>query len=238
MKTALITGGSRGIGAACAALFAKNGYRVAVVYRNSTDKAKAVVSGLEGLGSLYRCDIGNSAEVAEMSRKVLDDFGHVDVLVNNAGISRTGLLHEMDDDSWNEILRCNLTGMFYVTRAFLPSMIHEKSGSIVNISSVWGISGASCEVAYSASKAGVIGFTKALAKEVGPSNIRVNCIAPGVIDTEMNSHLSPEDFDSLRDETPLCRIGTPAEVAEAVYSVAAAGFVTGQVIAVDGGFAV
>ena len=181
-----------------------------------------------------QCDVTNS-ESTELFGKA--NF-NCDVLVNNAGISQIKLITDVTDSEWRRMLDVNLTGAFIMSRRVLPNMIHRKSGSIVNISSVWGVVGASCEVHYSAAKAGLIGFTKALAKEVGPSGIRVNCIAPGVIAGKMNSRLTRSELALLADETPLGRIGTAREVAGAVRFIAGAGFITGQVLGVDGGFGV
>ena len=166
-------------------------------------------------------------------------FGNVDILINNAGIAEQKLFTDISFDDWNRIISVDLSGCFNCSKAITPFFVHQHSGSIVNISSVWGIVGASCEVHYSAAKSGVIGMTKALAKELGPSGIRVNCIAPGVINTEMNGHLSNDTLCSLADDTPLCRIGDPSEVAEAVLFLASdkASYITGQVLSVDGGFA-
>ncbi|MGN0701205.1 MAG: SDR family oxidoreductase, partial [Oscillospiraceae bacterium] len=169
--------------------------------------------------------------------EVMKSYGHIDILVNNAGISQIKLFTDITDDDWSRMLSINLTGCFNVTKAVLPSMINRKSGAVVNISSVWGVHGASCEVHYSAAKAGLIGMTKALAKEVGNSGITVNCVAPGVIDSPMNSsHLSPEELSALAEETPLGRLGRAEEVAQAVRALAENRFITGQVLGVDGGF--
>lgn len=230
MKRVLITGASRGIGAACARVFAKSGYDVIINYNYSEEEALRLA---EEIGAeTIRADVSDSAQVADMFKAA----GEVDVLVNNAGISGFYMLDAMSDDEWNRMIGVNLSGVFYCTRAVLPQMLRRKSGAIVNVSSMWGICGASCETAYSASKAGVIGLTKALAKEVGPSGIRVNCVAPGAIDTEMNKKLGEEAIKELCEETPLGRLGRPEEVAAAILFLADdEGFITGQVLSPNGG---
>lgn len=233
MKRVLITGGSRGIGAAVARLFAENGYEVIINYNKSAEKAKALA---DELGATAICaDVSDPLAVKEMFKAA----GNIDVLVNNAGISGFYMLDAMSDDEWNKMINVNLSSVFYCCREVLPQMLHRKSGAIVNVSSMWGQCGASCEVAYSAAKAGVIGFTKALAKEVGPSGIRVNCVAPGAIDTDMNKVLGQEALAEICDETPLGRLGTAEEVAEAIFYLAdKASFVTGQVLSPNGGLVI
>lgn len=236
MKNVLITGGSRGIGAACAREFAKNGFRVFLNY-NSNEKAASEISKETG-AVILKADVSNSEEINKMVDYIHQNFGKISVLVNNAGIAQQKLFFDISESEWDRMFDVNIKGMFLVTKSVLPDMINEKRGKIVNISSIWGISGASCEVHYSASKAAVIGFTKALAKEVGPSGINVNCVAPGVIDTDMNSHLDSAIKNELCEETPLCRMGTPEEIASLVYFLSSekSDFVTGQVITADGGF--
>lgn len=243
MKTVLITGASRGIGAATARLFAQNGYAVAVHYHRRADCAEALVKELteNGADAFAVCaDIADAAAVKRMVGEVLARFGHVDVLVNNAGISASGLVTDVTDADWERMMAVNLSGAFYTCRAVLPSMIARKSGAIVQVSSMWGEVGASCEVAYSTAKAGLIGLTKALAKEVAPSGIRVNCVTPGVIATEMNAHLSEEDMAVLCDETPCGRIGTPEEIAQSILFLSddRASFITGQILGVNGGMVI
>ncbi|MBQ6540371.1 MAG: 3-oxoacyl-ACP reductase FabG [Oscillospiraceae bacterium] len=234
MKTALITGGSRGIGAACAKALQRDGYDVVITYLNSGDAAADLAMEL-GCRAV-RCDVADSGRVKEM----FDLIGPVDILVCCAGISITGLFTDVTPEEWRRIFAVNVDGTYNCIRCALPHMIHEKAGSIVTVSSIWGITGASCEAAYSATKAAIIGLTKALAKELGPSNITVNCVAPGVIDTDMNKHLTAKDIDALKDETPLGVIGTPEDIAETVSFLVSpkARFITGQVISPNGGIVI
>lgn len=236
MKTALITGGSRGIGAAIARRFAKEGFRVIINYNNSEAQAKALAA--ETGGTAVRADVGSPEQVAAMAEKITAEHGALDVIVNNAGIAHFGLLTDMSEAEWQSLMNINLGGAFRVTKNLIRPMIAAGRGCVINISSMWGQVGASCEAAYSASKAGLIGLTKALAKELGPSGIRVNCIAPGVIDTDMNARLDSETLAELKDETPLGVIGSPEDVADAAYFLYENGFVTGQVIGVNGGFVI
>lgn len=232
MKTALITGASRGIGAAAARALARDGWRVIIHYNHSKDAAEALAAELSGIA--VQADVSDFAQVQAM----FDQIGPVDLLVNNAGISHYGLLTDVTEAEWHRIFGVNIDSIYHCCRCALPHMIRNQHGCIINVSSVWGVYGASCEVAYSASKAAVIGLTRALAKEVGPSNIRVNCIAPGVIDTDMMAGFSDADKAVLCDETPLCRLGTPADPAELIAFLASdrASFLTGQIIGIDGGF--
>lgn len=236
MKTALVTGGSRGIGAAIVRELSKQGWQVAFCYRSSEDIARQLATETGALA--IRCDVTDSGQVAAMVAQVQQQFRHIDLLVNNAGVAWQGLLTDMTDDDWRTVLDTSLTAAFFTCRAVIPGMVSRRMGRIINISSIWGRVGASCEAAYSAAKAGLIGLTKALAKELGPSNITVNCLCPGVIQTDMLACYTAEDLAALADETPLCRLGTPEDVAAAVCWLAndAAGFITGQVIGVDGGF--
>lgn len=239
-KSVLITGASRGIGAAIARLFAQQGYSVGLNYYHAAERAAALAKELTETGADVLLLPGNIAD-SKQAEKIVDGaaaaFGGLDVLVNNAGIAEQKLLTDITDDDWAQMLAVNLSGAFYCCRSAVPYMLRRQSGNIINISSMWGIAGASMETHYSAAKAGLIGFTKALAKELGPSHIRVNCVAPGVIDTEMNGALSEETLRSLADETPLGRLGTAQEVAEAVFFlVEKAAFITGQTLSVDGGF--
>ena len=225
----LITGASRGIGFAMAKRFAEAGYAVYALWHNQKEQ-------LDGIGALditpVHGDVADAASVAAVRNAV----GALDILVNNAAISRFGLITDLSEAEWDEMMAVNLKSVFLLSKAFLPDMIRRQSGRIINVSSIFGAVGGSCEVAYSAAKAGVIGFTKALAKEVGPSGIQVNCIAPGVIDTAMNARLSAEDLAALRDETPLGRLGTPEDVANLALFLAADKFITGEVLHIGGGY--
>lgn len=237
----LITGASRGIGAKTAELFAENGYSVAINYKESESAAYFVVDSVINAGGTaraFKADVSDPASVDRLLREVEDELGPVDVLVNNAGISVCGLLQNMTDEDFDAVMGTNVRASFCTCRAVLPGMIKRKSGAIVNVASVWGETGASCETLYSMSKAAVIGFTKALAKEVGPSGIRVNCVSPGVIDTDMNRGFSEEELLMLQNETPLCSLGTPEDVAKSIFFLCSdeARFITGQVLGVNGGF--
>ena len=266
MKNALITGGSRGIGAACVRKYRSEGFDVAFLYRSSEQEAEALAE--ETGARAIQCDVadvdevrravaqagmlfgqslhGMSADRPDADADEQDAYGSgceqgettIDVLVCNAGISIEGLVQDLTDDEWSRLQGVNLTGVLNTVRAAVPGMISRKSGSIVLMSSMWGRNGASCEAAYSATKAALIGLGQGLAKELGPSGIRVNMVAPGVIDTDMNKGRSPEDWEEILADTPLGRIGKPEEVAELVYFLTSdkAGFITGQTIGIDGGF--
>ena len=240
METALITGGSRGIGAAIAAALARAGYAVAINYNHSAEAAEALAASLraEGRAALpVQADVSDPAQVAAMFAAVERQLGAVSVLVNNAGIAQQKLFTDLSDADWRRMMGVHLDGAFYCCRAALPAMIRARYGRILNIASMWGQVGGSCEVHYWAAKAGLIGLTKALAKEEGPSGITVNCIAPGVVDTDMMASFSAEDRAALADETPVCRLGNADEVAAAAVFLCspAAGFITGQVLGVNGG---
>ncbi len=244
MRTALITGGSRGIGAALSVAFAQAGYAVAVNYKNSKDKAerlaKIITESYSVPAIAVECNVADCNAVKEMFTIVNNKLGSVEVLVNNAGVSSQQIITDVTPEQWKSIIGTNLDGVFYCSKHALPLMISKKQGVIINISSMWGQIGASCEVAYSASKAGVIGFTKALAKEVAPSGIRVNCIAPGVVMTDMMSCFDPDAINKLKEETPLQELGTPKDIADAAVFLASnrAKFITGQVLGVNGGFVI
>lgn len=237
MKNVLITGGSRGIGAAAVKKFANEGFRVFLNFNRSETHALKLA---EETGAIpVKADISDINQVKKMI-ELIDSYGGTDILVNNAGVAKQILFTDITEEEWDRVFDTNVKGMFLVTREAVKSMINKKSGKIINLSSMWGITGGSCEVHYSASKAAVIGFTKALAKELGLSGITVNCVAPGVIDTEMNENLTNEDREMLCEETPLGRVGTPEETAELIYFLASdrASFITGQVISNNGGIVI
>lgn len=243
MKTVLITGAARGIGRAAAFKFAEEGFAVAVNYKRSREAAEKVCVEIEargGCAAAFCADISDYGAVRKMANDVVECFGGIDVLVNNAGVALPqGLFCDFDSETAQRVFDTNVFGMMNCCRAVLPYFVKKHSGKIVNLSSVWGVCGGSCEVIYSASKAAVIGFTKALAREMAPSGICVNCVAPGMIDTDMNAHLSVEDMEAFREEIPMMRIGNPQEAAAAIFYFAsdAASYVTGQVLSVDGGIA-
>ena len=234
----LITGGSRGIGEACVRAFCQRGDSVAFLYRTNHERAKALA--LETGAIAIATDLSNAELATAATKQAIEALGGIDVLVNNAGISQIKLFGDITDEDWRKMIDTNLSGAFYVSRETSRLMVAQQKGFIVNIGSMWGKIGASCEVHYSAAKAGLRGMTMALAKELGPSGITVNCIEPGLIDTEMNAALDAETRRALCDETPLCRVGTPDDVAAAVlfFCSDAASFITGQCLGVDGGFAV
>lgn len=236
MKTVLITGGSRGIGKACVKKFAQNGYTVFFTYINN-DAAAKETSGETGAVGI-KCDVSKSAEIDKLFDRIVSlGVTRLDCIVNNAGIAEQKMFCDISESDWDRIFDTNVKGTFLITKKFTPEMINAKKGSIVNISSIWGLSGGSCEVHYASSKAAVIGFTRALSDELALSGIRVNCVAPGVINTDMNAHLTSDDLKELADETPLGRIGNPEEIAETVYYLSdSASFITGEVIKVSGGF--
>lgn len=242
-KTVLITGASRGIGKATAKMFAEKGWNVLINYLNSEEAALTLRDDLNitsGAAEVFKADVSKRSQVEQLVAYGLERFGDIDVLVNNAGLSQTGLFGEITEQEWDAVFAVNLKGVFNCCQSVLPVMLRKKRGKIINVSSIWGMVGASCEVPYSAAKAGVIGLTKALAKELGPSNIQVNCVAPGIIETEMLMHLSPEELAELKNETPLQKIGRPEDAAGTIAFLASAGadFITGQVLSPNGGFVI
>ena len=232
MARVLVTGGSRGIGAAVVRAFARRGHRVSFLYEKN-DAAAGLVSQETGAAAL-RADVADKAAV----EAAFQTIGPVDILVNNAGVCHYGLISQITPGEWDRLFAVNVRGIYNCVNAALPGMLREQSGSIVNLSSMWGQVGASCEAAYSATKGAVIALTKALAKELGPSGIRVNAVAPGVILTDMVANVDPGVLADLAEETPMGRNGTPEDVAEAVYSLSLAEFITGQVLPVNGGYVI
>ena len=242
-KTVIVTGASKGIGAATAILFAQKGYNVVINYNNSYESASLLCRSLASHGysvMMQKANVANRLEVELMVKETLYKFGSLDVLVNNAGIAYQGLITDTDEIDFDRIIDVNLKGVFNCCKSVIPSMVSQQSGKIINISSMWGQVGASCEVAYSAAKAGVIGLTKALAKELAPSGITVNAIAPGLIETSMNASISVEDLNSFVEQIPLSRMGSADEIAQAVYFLASenADYITGQILGVNGGYVV
>ncbi len=241
MKTVLITGASRGIGCETARKFGEKGYKVAINYNRSESAANALrdsIVAFGGCAEVFRADVSDENQVKQMIADITAKLGGVDILVNNAGIApKQALFTDFSEDDAKAVFDTNVFGMMNCARNVIPHMVSQKWGRIINISSIWGICGGSCEVLYSSSKAAVIGFTKALAKELAPSGINVNCVAPGMIDTHMNAHLSKEDIDTFCQDVPLGRVGTPGDVAETVLFLASDGasYITGQTITVDGG---
>lgn len=239
MKTVIVTGGSRGIGAAIVKELAKENYNVVLNYNNSEEAAKKIKKELEERNikiEIYKADVSNREEVKRMVQFTLEKYKNIDVLINNAGINQIKPFMDITEEEWNKIMQVNLNSVFYCCQEVLQTMIHNKKGCIINISSIWGRIGASCEVPYSASKAAIDGLTKALAKEMGPSNIRVNSIAPGIIETDMNKELSQEDLKEIIYQIPLGRIAKPEELVKSIKWLIEDEYVTGQIISVDGGW--
>lgn len=240
-KTVLITGGARGIGRAISLIFSRNNFNIIINYNNSYNLANDLLKEILSYGfsaEIYKADISDINQVLSMVKYCIAKYNKIDVLVNNAGIAQQKLFTDISESDWNNMINTNLTGAFFCTKEVVKNMIKNKSGKIINISSIWGITGASCEVHYSVSKAGIIGLTKSLAKELGPSNIQVNCIAPGIINTDMLADFNQEDLDVLKNDTPLMRLGTPEDIAKCVYFLASdnSDFITGQVISPNGGY--
>jgi len=237
-KTVLVTGASGSIGNAIASLFAKKGYNTVFHYNKNTIDTEMLKNFDSTIA--VKADLTVKNDIQRMFEQIEETFGSVDILINNAGTSYIGLFSEMTDNEIDELIDIDLKATLLCSKAAIPNMVHKKDGCIVNVSSMWGEVGASCEAVYSAAKAGIIGFTKALAKELGPSNIRVNCVSPGFIFSKMNENIDKSAVEELKNETPLCRLGTPEDVANAVYFIAteSASFITGQVLSVNGGLTV
>ena len=239
MQYILVTGGSRGIGKGIVQALSTQGFNVILNYNKSEENAKQIQQELIQKGykiEIFKADVSNLKEVQNMIDFVISKFNTIDILINNAGISKWGLFTDLEENEWDKIINTNLKSMYNVSKTVLPYMINRKEGCIINISSIWGITGASCEVAYSASKAGVIGLTKALAKELGPSNIRVNAIAPGYIETDMNKNIKKEDIDVLVDEIPLGKLGRVEDITKCIKWLLEDSYTTGQVININGGW--
>ena len=234
-KVVVVTGGSRGIGAEIVKFLAKLGYKVILNYNKSESYAQDVKKELSNV-DIFKADVSKKGEANALIDFVIKKYGRIDVLINNAGISQTKLFTEITDEEWNNIINTNLNSAFFCSREAVKNMIHNKRGLIINISSIWGITGSSCEVAYSTSKAALNGFTKALAKELGPSNIRVNAIAPGIINTAMNSYLSEDELKNIKEEIPLEKIGDPVDIAKCVKWLIEDNYTTGQIISINGGW--
>lgn len=240
-KIILVTGASRGIGREIAYTLAKEGNTVIGNYNKSKDMAESLkkIAKNEALNiDIYKADVSNREEVKEMVKYTLAKYKRIDVLINNAGIDQEKIFQDITDDDWNEVIKTNLYSVFCVTQEIISNMVSNKSGCIINISSIYGIKGGSCAAVYSASKAGIDGLTKSLAKELGPSNIRVNSIAPGYIDTDMNKHFSSEIVNEIKNEIPLNKIGTPHSIANCVKWLIDDDYTTGQVISIDGGWSI
>lgn len=239
MKVTIVTGGAKGIGKEIAKTLAKNGHKVIVNYNTSEEKAIQLKKELEEeniLIDIFKADISNRKQVKEMVKYTLEKYKKIDILINNAGISQNKLFTDVTDEDWQKIIKNNLYATFCVTQEVLPNMIHNKNGAIINISSIWGIVGASCESIYAISKAGIDAMTKSLAKELGPSNIRVNSIAPGIIETDMNKNLNKIDLEELKEEIPLGKIGKTVDIAKCVNWLIEDEYTTGQIISINGGW--
>lgn len=238
-KVAIVTGGSKGIGASIVKELANAGYSVVLNYNKSENEAHKIKEELSNNGKnieIFKADVRNRKEIKELVNYTMNKFGKIDILINNAGISQAKLFTDITDEDWNNMIQTNLTSAFYTTQEVLKYMIPQHSGCIINISSIWGLTGGACEVHYSVAKAGLDGMTKALAKELGPSNIRVNSIAPGVINTDMNKNLSEEDLNNLKNEIPLEKIGDPESIAKCTKWLIEDSYTTGQIISINGGW--
>ena len=238
-KAVLVTGGSRGIGAEIVKMLAKENYSIVLNYNHSEKQAIQIQEELQKQGrqiAIFQADVSKREAVKKLIQFTINTFGTIDVLINNAGIAQEKLFTDITDNDWNTMLNTNLNSVFYCTQEALPEMIRKKEGCIINISSIWGITGSSCEVAYSTAKAGINGMTKALAKELGPSNIRVNAIAPGIIDTSMNEYLTKEEKQVIEQEIPLEKVGKTIDIARCVKWLMEDEYTTGQIISINGGW--
>ena len=238
-KTAIVTGGSKGIGASIVKILAEEGFNVVLNYNKSEELAKKIQEECTQKGysvEIYKADVTKREETKKLVEFAISKFGNIDVLVNNAGISQIKLFTDITDEDWNNMINTNLNSVFYMTQEVAKNMIHNKTGCIINISSIWGVTGASCEVHYSVAKAGVDAMTKSLAKELGPSGIRINSIAPGIIDTSMNRDLSKEELKQIEEEIPLERIGRTKDIAKCVKWLIEDEYTTGQIISINGGW--
>lgn len=241
MKTIIVTGGSRGIGASIVKELANKDYNIVLNYNNSEKQAKQIQKELLEKNikiEIFKADVSKRENVKELVKFALEKFKTIDVLINNAGIDQVKMFMDITDEDWNKMIQTNLNSVFYCTQEVLPTMIHNKNGNIINISSIWGITGASCEVHYSVAKAGIDGMTKALAKELGPSNIRVNSIAPGAISTDMNSGYTNEEIKDMESQIPLGRLGNSIEIAKCVNWLIEDNYTTGQIISPNGGWVI
>lgn len=240
-KVAIVTGGSRGIGKAIVESLARKNIKVIANYNKSEDKAKKLQEDLKKeniLIDIFKADVSKRKEIREMVDYTINKYGKIDILVNNAGIDQEKMFQDITDEDWDNIVKVNLYSVFCTTQEAIKYMLNQKDGCIINISSIYGINGGSCAVAYSATKAGIDGMTKALAKELGPSNIRVNSIAPGYINTDMNQRYSDEEVKQIKEETPLVKIGKPEDIAKCIEWLVEDDFTTGQVISINGGWAI
>ena len=240
-KVAIVTGGSRGIGKAIVEALARKNIKVIANYNQSEEKAKKLKEELEKENisiDIFKADVSKREEVKEMVDDTIKKYGKIDILINNAGIDQEKMFQDISDEDWDNIVKVNLYSVFCTTQEVIKYMISKKNGSVINISSIYGINGGSCAVVYSATKAGINGMTKALAKELGPSNIRVNSIAPGYIDTDMNEKYAEEEIEQIKEETPLVKIGKPEDIAKCIEWLIEDDFTTGQVISINGGWAI
>lgn len=237
-KVAIVTGGTRGIGKAICYELAKNGIKVVVNYKKSDELANKIQEELGDMVRIYKADVSNREEVKGLVKFTLKEFGNIDILINNAGIDQECMFQDITDEIWSNVINVNLYSVFCMIQEALPTFLKNKNGCIINISSIYGISGGSCSVAYSASKAGIDGITKSLAKELGPSNIRVNSIAPGMINTNMNKNFTKSEIEDIENQIPMGKIGMPEDIAKCVSWLIEDDYTTGQVISINGGWVI